>query len=84
MNTLDVAKGTIDSLGVMLMWTTDPMDTDLLGFDTFDETLTYLNTKLDTFNVTFEQGNRKRLFTVWETPWKNAAGTEGEAWTDFD
>lgn len=81
--TLDVAKGTIDSLGIMLMWTTDPADTDLLSFDSFDEVLTYLNGKMDSFNITFEQGNHKRLFTVWEAPWNDAPGPKGEQWTDF-
>lgn len=82
-NTLDVAKGTISDLGVLLMWTTDPANTDLLGFDTFDETVTYLHSKMDSFNVTFEQGHQKRMFTVWETPWADAPGPKGELWTDY-
>jgi len=79
-NQLDVAKGTVDSLGVLFMWTTDPMDTDLLMFDTVDEMVTYVMSKLDSCNITFQQGNRKRLFTVWEMPWTDAAGPEGESW----
>lgn len=82
-NQLDVAKGTVDSLGVLFMWTQNPMDTDLLAFDTVDEMVTYVMDKLDSCNITFEQGNHKRLFTVWEMPWTDAQGSEGEAWTEY-
>lgn len=83
MNTItDVAKGSVDSLGVLFLWTNDPAEIDnLLTFDDLTEMINYVSKNLDTFNITFEQGLQKRLFTIWQMPWNDAPGPEGEPWT---
>jgi hypothetical protein len=68
-NPLDVARGTMDDLGVTFIWLNDPTDMGVLNFDTFDEVLTYVSGRIDTFNITVQQGHQKRHFTIWEMPW---------------
>ena len=80
-NGLDIAHGYITDFGVLLTMTDEGTDQDMLGFDSMDETLTYLSGRYDTFNITVTQAPMRRNFTVWHLPWLDARGPEGETWT---
>lgn len=82
MNMLDVAKGYQDSLGVVFMWTNEP-DQDVLVFDHMEDMINYVMSKMETFNISLGQSHQKRTFTIWETPWSDAPGPQGESWTDY-
>ena len=80
-NGLDIAHGYITDFGVVLTITDNAPEHDLLGFDSMDETLTYLSGRYDTYNITVTQAPMRRNFTVWYLPWISARGPEGETWT---
>lgn len=80
-NMLDVARGWITEFGAIMSILDEPDDEkSLLSFDTMDEVLNYLSNRYDTYHITIEQAPMKRLFTVWQSPWQDALGSEGEKW----
>ena len=80
-NGLDIAHGYITDFGVDITMTDEAPDRRVLGFDTIDEVLTYLSSRYDTYNITVTQAPMRRNFTVWQLPWLDARGPEGETWT---
>lgn len=79
-NRMDIAKGVIGDFGVLFHWTADVTEPDVLSFDTTDEMITCIAGRYDNFHITFEQALMKRAFTVWQSPWNDARGPEGEPW----
>lgn len=80
MSKLEIARGVHDPVGATFWWMTEPADRPVLTFPTMDEALDCIYGHYDEFVVTFSQHPQQRTFTVWQMPWTDAAGPEGEPW----